>query len=95
MERRELLIARGADVNAQDRQRDSAFLLAGAEGHTEIVRATLAAGADLKSTNRFGGTALIPACHHGHVQTVRLLLTTPIDVDHVNNLRKELESDPN
>jgi ankyrin repeat protein len=35
----------GADVNAQDRQRDSAFLLAGARGHTEIVRATLAAGA--------------------------------------------------
>jgi uncharacterized protein len=73
-------------VNAQDHQRDSAFLLAGAEGYTEIVRATLAAGADLKSTNRFGGTALIPACHHGHVDTVHLLLTTPIDVDHVNNL---------
>lgn len=80
------LIAAGADVNAQDHQKDSAFLLAAARGHTEIVRATLAAGADLKSTNRYGGTALIPACHYGHVDTVRLLLTTPIDVDHVNNL---------
>ena len=80
------LIARGADVNVQDHQRDSAFLLAGARGHTDIVRATLAAGANLKSTNRYGGTALIPACHYGHVETVRLLLTTPIDVDHVNNL---------
>jgi uncharacterized protein len=80
------LIARGADVNAQDDIRDSVFLLAGAEGLTEIVRVALAAGADLKSTNRYGGTALIPACHHGHVETVRLLLTTKIDVNHVNNL---------
>lgn len=81
-----LLIARGANVNAQDGQRDSAFLLAGARGHIDIVRATLAAGADLKSTNRYGGTALIPACHYGHVETARLLLSTAIDVDHVNNL---------
>ena len=66
------LIADGADVNAQDENRDSAFLLA--------------AGADLRSTNRYGGTALIPACHHGHVETVRELLKTAIDVNHVNRL---------
>jgi hypothetical protein len=81
-----LLIAAGADVNAQDDIRNSAFLLAGARGYLEIVRMTLAAGADLKSTNRYGGTALIPACHYGHVETVRELLKTKIDVDHVNNL---------
>lgn len=81
-----LLIARGANVNAQDEQRDSAFLLASASGYTDIVQATLAAGADLASTNRYGGTALIPACHYGHVETVRLLLTTDIAVDHVNDL---------
>ena len=81
-----LLIARGANVNAQDEQQDSAFLLASASGYTDIVRATLAAGADLASTNRYGGTALIPACHHGHVETVRLLLGTAIAVDHVNKL---------
>lgn len=86
VQRARALIAQGADVNWQDATRDSVFLLAGAEGLTEIVRAALAAGADLKSTNRYGGTALIPACHHGHVETVRLLLTTKIDVDHVNNL---------
>ncbi len=81
-----LLIERGADVNAKDKQHDSAFLLAGASGYTEILRATLRAGADLASTNRYGGTALIPACHYGHVETVRLLLATPIQVDHVNHL---------
>ena len=80
------LIAAGADVNAQDENRDSAFLLAGAEGRLEILKLTLAAGVDLRSTNRYGGTALIPACHHGHVETVRELLKTAIDVDHVNRL---------
>ncbi len=81
-----LLVARGANVNAQDDQQDSAFLLASASGYTDIVQLTLAAGADLASTNRYGGTALIPACHYGHVETVRLLLTTRIAVDHINNL---------
>jgi ankyrin repeat protein len=50
-------------VNAQDAIRNSAFLLAGAHGHLEILRMTLSAGADLRSRDRFGGTALIPACH--------------------------------
>lgn len=80
------LIAAGTNVNAQNEQRDSAFLLAGARGRLEILRLTLQAGADLKSTNRYGGTALIPACHHGHVETVRELLKTTIDVNHVNRL---------
>ena len=80
------LIAAGANVNAQDDNHDSAFLLAGAEGRLEILKLTLQAGADLRSTNRYGGTALIPACHHGHVETVRELLKTNIDVNHVNRL---------
>jgi ankyrin repeat protein len=81
-----LLIGAGADANAQDAIRNSAFLLASARGHLEILRMTLGAGADLRSRNRFGGTALIPACHYGHVETVRTLLSTAIDVDHVNDL---------
>jgi ankyrin repeat protein len=80
------LIADGADVNAQDENLDSAFLLAGAEGRLEILKLTLAAGANLRSTNRYGGTALIPACHHGHVDTVRDLLKTAVEVNHVNRL---------
>jgi ankyrin repeat protein len=80
------LIAAGGNVNAQDENRNSAYLVAGARGRTEVLKLTLAAGADLKSTNRYGGTALIPACHYGHVDTVRELLKTKVDVDHVNNL---------
>lgn len=80
------LLARGANVNAQDEKQDSAFLVAGARGRTEVLKVLLAAKPDFKLTNRYGGTALIPACHYGHVETVRLLLGTPIDVDHVNRL---------
>lgn len=80
------LIAAGGNVNAQDENRNSAYLVAGARGHLEVLKLALAAGADLKATNRYGGTALIPACHYGHVDTVRELLKTKIDIDHVNNL---------
>jgi ankyrin repeat protein len=83
------LIERGADVNAQDSMQDSAFLLAGARGLTEIVLAAHPK-ADPKVLNRYGGTALIPACHYGHVETVRALLEwkgpNRVPVDHVNRL---------
>jgi len=83
------LIERGADVNAQDSIQDSAFLLAGARGLTEIVLAAHPK-ADPKVLNRYGGTALIPACHYGHVETVRALLEwkgpNRVPVDHANRL---------
>jgi hypothetical protein len=79
------LIAAGADVNAKDDIEDSAYLYAGAEGRTEILKLTLPT-ANLKSVNRYGGTALIPAAHHGHPDAVRVLLATAIDKDHVNKL---------
>jgi len=66
-----LLIDAGADVNAQDAIRNSAFLLAGARGRLEILRMTLGAGADLRSRHRFDSTVPIPACHDGHVEAVR------------------------
>ena len=80
------LIDAGANVNAQDDQRDSPYLLAGAEGNLPILRLALAHGADLRSTNRFGGTALIPAAERGHVEAVRLLIGAGVDVNHVNRL---------
>ena len=80
------LLAAGADVNAADASRDTAFLIASRSGHTEIVRAALAAGADLKKLNRYGSTALMGPAYRGHVETVRLLLRSPIDVHHVNDL---------
>src|SRR5687767_13494065 len=52
----------------------SPHLYAGARGHLEILKMTLAHGAGLRSTNHYGGTALIPAAERGHVDTVRALI---------------------
>ena len=80
-----------ADRRGRGRQREgcdpgSLYLYAGARGHLDILRMTLAHGADLRSTNRYRGTALIPAAERGHVDTVRTLIDAGVDVDHVNRL---------
>lgn len=73
-------------MNAKDRIGDSPYLYAGAAGHLEILKMTLAHGADLRSTNRYGGTALIPAAERGHADTVQTLVEAGVAVDHVNRL---------
>jgi uncharacterized protein len=80
------LMDAGADINAQAANKDSPWLLAGAAGRTEMIRAMIPKGPDLTKRNRYGGNALIPACERAHVDTIRLLLTTKIDVNHINNL---------
>lgn len=82
------LIAAGADINAQADNRDTPWLLAGAEGRTALIRPMLATGrVDYAKRNRYGGNALIPAAHHGHLETVRVLLEeSKIDVDQINDL---------
>lgn len=80
------LIEAGADVNAQDATRQSAFLIAASEGFPELLRLTLAHGANVHFTDSYNGTALIRAAHHGHVEVVAELLKTDIRIDHVNRL---------
>ncbi|GHF71147.1 ankyrin repeat domain-containing protein [Streptomyces sp. NRRL_ISP-5395] len=82
-----LLVAAGADPNAQDRREDSPWLATGVTGSVAMLHVLLPAGPDLTLRNRFGGTSLIPASERGHVAYVReVLRVTDIDVDHVNRL---------
>jgi len=83
-----LLIEAGANVNAQDDRLESPFLHAGARGHLEILKATLATGkVDHMVLNRYGGTALIPACERGYTEVVKELLKIDgYPIDHINNL---------
>ncbi len=80
------LIEQGADVNAQDDTRQSAYLIATSEGYLDLLELTLDNGADVTSLDGFNGTGLIRAAERGHHDVVARLLETPIDVDHVNNL---------
>lgn len=80
------LVDAGADVNAQDETRQSAFLIAASEGHRELLDFTLDRGADVRSLDSYDGTALIRAAERGHADVVERLGQTPIAVNHVNNV---------
>lgn len=82
-----LLIDAGADINQQDAIQDSAYLYAGAQGKTEILRYMMEhTKPNQQVRNRFGGNALIPAAEKGHLDNVRLLLTDEqVDIDHQND----------
>ncbi|WP_026451291.1 ankyrin repeat domain-containing protein [Aequorivita capsosiphonis] len=82
-----LLIAAGADVNAQDTMQNSPFLYAGAEGNVELLKMGLENGANFNLYNRYGGTALIPAAEKGHLEVVKILTKIPdYPIDHINKL---------
>ncbi|MCX5200403.1 hypothetical protein OG897_02850 [Streptomyces sp. NBC_00237] len=84
-----LLVAAGADPNAQDLREDNAWLVTGVTGNVAMMRTLLSAdpAPDLKLCNRFGGISVFPASERGHVTYVRAVLTeTDTDVDHVNRL---------
>jgi ankyrin repeat protein len=81
-----LLVALGADADAQDYREDSAWLVTGVTGSVRMLETLLPAHPDLTLENRYGGTSLIPASERGHVRYVRRVLRTDIDVDHVNDL---------
>lgn len=87
MEKAIVLLKLGANVNYQNEQLDSPFLLAGALGYTELVKLFLDNGARFDVFNRYNGTALIPACERGHIETVKLLANTKgFPINHVNRL---------
>ncbi|MGE7954463.1 ankyrin repeat domain-containing protein [Lysinibacillus xylanilyticus] len=82
-----LLIEVGADINQQDNIQDSAYLYAGAQGKTEILKYMIEhAEPNQNIVNRYGGNALIPAAEKGHLNNVKLLLLDgKADIDHQNN----------
>jgi len=82
------LVGAGADVNHQDRSRQSAYLIATSEigDDPRLLDVMLAHGADVAALDSFDGTGLIRAAHRGYPLVVDRLLAAGIDVDHVNNL---------
>ncbi|XP_039435567.1 kinase D-interacting substrate of 220 kDa isoform X4 [Culex pipiens pallens] len=74
------LIARGADVHAQDLDNWSALQFAAKSGHADIVEILLDNGAEIEHRDMGGWTALMWGSYKGHADVVSLLLQRGADV---------------
>ena len=70
----ELLLEKGADVNACNKWRETPLLIAANNGHSDAVRALLRNGADPALCSEAGWSALTFAAHKGYDEIVSSLL---------------------
>jgi len=76
-----LLLARGADAKALDRDQTSTLSAAANGNDTEAVRLLLKAGAPVDQANVAGNTALMNAATNGNLEVVKLLLAAGANVN--------------
>ena len=69
----EILLKRGADVNAKDNDGDTPLLMASEIGPEDVVRLLIEKGADVNAANNLGSTPLTMACEKGHEDVAHLL----------------------
>ena len=82
-----LLLAKGANANAFDRQRYDVVTIAAVADDVPMLKLVLEGGASAKNvTSPYDGSALIAAAHLGHVEVVQVLIKAGAPLDHVNNL---------
>jgi len=61
----ELLLKKGANVNAKDKYGGTALMYAAVKGHKEVVELLIENGADVNAKNIMGKTALMSASRGG------------------------------
>ena len=80
------LLKKGVDVNARNREDQTALHYASRNGHFKIVALLIWSNADINAQINGGATPLIFACMGGHVDIVRFMLicgaNTNIDTIH-------------
>lgn len=79
----ELLLSKGANVNAQGGEYGNALQAASANGCINIVELLLSNGADVKAKGGPHGTALKAAKHFGHKEVVKLLQSKSVTRFHL------------
>lgn len=78
----QMLLAAGADVDAQDNYyKETPLKRAAGRGHTEVVRALIAAGADVNARDNDNSTALMSAVFGRKAEIVQMLIAAGADVN--------------
>jgi hypothetical protein len=77
----QLLLEKGADIEARDHSGQTALLWAAENGHRAVVQLLLEKGADIEARDHSGQTALLWAAENGHEAVVQLLLEKGADIE--------------
>jgi len=80
-----LLVESGAEVNARDNERKTAFLYACASGNTEAVKFLWEKGALLSVFNKAGANATILAAMRGNAEMMAFLIEKKLNVNAQDN----------
>ncbi|CAG9861269.1 unnamed protein product [Phyllotreta striolata] len=84
-----LLVAHGADVNAQSTSGNTPLMYGCAGGHTEVVKFLLEHDANVEDHNENGHTPLMEAASAGHVGLAKILLSHGAGINTHSNEFKE------
>jgi uncharacterized protein len=77
-----LFLEKGVDVNARNKRRETALIVAAARGHADVVKLLLDNGANINAKDESGRCALKHAVWlQGHAEVVKVLLDRGADVN--------------
>jgi predicted LPLAT superfamily acyltransferase len=77
----QVLLDKGAEVNAKTNKGATALMVAAERGSDQIIRALLDKGAEVNAQDNDGFTALISASSMGHLEAVQVLLDKGANVN--------------
>lgn len=80
----QLLLLKGANIEAVDKSKQTPINLAAKQGHAEIVSALVEVGANVDHADEDGWTALRSAAWGGHLSVVNVLLSAGASVNYAD-----------